>query len=38
MNILMSYRWPGNIRELEKSYERAVVVAERCHNERRSAC
>jgi Nif-specific regulatory protein len=28
MNALVNYSWPGNIRELENSLERAVVVAE----------
>ncbi len=28
MDALMSYPWPGNIRELENAIERAVVVAE----------
>lgn len=28
IDLLMSYHWPGNIRELENSIERAVLVAE----------
>lgn len=27
-NVLINYSWPGNIRELENSIERAIVVAE----------
>jgi transcriptional regulator with GAF, ATPase, and Fis domain len=27
MNLLMSYEWPGNIRELKNSLERAVTLA-----------
>ncbi len=29
MDILINYSWPGNIRELENTIERAVVVAEK---------
>jgi Nif-specific regulatory protein len=29
LDILMRYAWPGNIRELENSIERAVVMAEK---------
>ena len=28
MELLMDYEWPGNIRELENSIERAVIMAE----------
>jgi transcriptional regulator with PAS, ATPase and Fis domain len=28
MSALLSHSWPGNIRELENAFERAVVVAE----------
>jgi transcriptional regulator with GAF, ATPase, and Fis domain len=28
MKALMSYRWPGNIRELEHVIERAVLISE----------
>jgi len=28
MDLLMSYNWPGNIRELEHTIERAVLLSE----------